>query len=263
MAQAEGVGAAGWFYSNGGQQHSGPVPEQALKDLFATGAIQPSTLVWHLGMAQWATLGQAVAWAKAPPPVQAAAVSAKAADTAWSDQPHPWRRWFSRWADYLVVGLPLITLLLLPLYAMLGVDSRLTKVIGSPIACGIILVTLFPLAEAFLLSTWGFTPTRALMGIYIRNQDGSKLSFLRALQRSWYVAMRGEGFGVPLVSLITVIGAYYDLKNDHVTWWDHKLDISVRHRRWGVLRGMVVVVWCVLAVLVVATLNAMELASTH
>lgn len=46
---------ADWFYGNNGTQ-SGPVPEQELANLMASGLIGPSTLLWREGLPQWATL---------------------------------------------------------------------------------------------------------------------------------------------------------------------------------------------------------------
>jgi hypothetical protein len=47
-----------WYYDSGGQQ-SGPVPESQLDELVRSGAVQPDTLVWRSGMADWQPLHQA------------------------------------------------------------------------------------------------------------------------------------------------------------------------------------------------------------
>ena len=41
-----------WYYAKGGQQH-GPINVEGLKQLAATGQLQPSDLVWREGMAAW------------------------------------------------------------------------------------------------------------------------------------------------------------------------------------------------------------------
>jgi hypothetical protein len=248
MSHTEVTGA-GWFYSEGGQGQSGPVAEQALKDLYASGAIGASTLVWRDGMAQWTPLQAATEWG--------AAARAAADSAAWSGDKHPWRRYISRSADYMVVGFPLVMVVLLPLFSILGTESRIARILSNNFVSGILLVCLFPLAEACLLSTWGFTPTRALMGIHIRNADGSKLSYLRALKRSWKVSLYGVGLGIPLLSFFTAVGAYYNLRDNGATTWDETLDISVRHRRWGVLRGTAVVIWCVVVFFLMAVLRTL------
>lgn len=42
-----------WFYAVGGQQH-GPVSDETLRELIATGKIGIDDLVWQNGMAEWA-----------------------------------------------------------------------------------------------------------------------------------------------------------------------------------------------------------------
>lgn len=42
-----------WYYENGGARH-GPVTPARLKQLADSGEIQPETLIWRQGMAQWA-----------------------------------------------------------------------------------------------------------------------------------------------------------------------------------------------------------------
>lgn len=44
-----------WFYAHQGRQ-LGPISEAELQSMIATGAIQPTTLVWRQGMAQWQPL---------------------------------------------------------------------------------------------------------------------------------------------------------------------------------------------------------------
>lgn len=47
-----------WYYAEQGQQ-TGPVSEEQLDELLRNGKIQPETLVWHEGMAAWATYREA------------------------------------------------------------------------------------------------------------------------------------------------------------------------------------------------------------
>jgi hypothetical protein len=60
-----------WFYSKGGQQQ-GPVSSQQLKQMAATGQLQPTDLVWKEGMEQWVAAssikGLFVATTSTPPP---------------------------------------------------------------------------------------------------------------------------------------------------------------------------------------------------
>ena len=42
-----------WYYTKGDQKH-GPVTAEKLKELAASGQLQPSDLIWKEGMKQWA-----------------------------------------------------------------------------------------------------------------------------------------------------------------------------------------------------------------
>jgi uncharacterized RDD family membrane protein YckC len=74
-----------WFYVDAGQQ-AGPVDDTQLQALVTSGKIQPGTLVWHEGMANWQPY-QEVAQpglrvATAPPPTAGSAPSASQAACA-------------------------------------------------------------------------------------------------------------------------------------------------------------------------------------
>ena len=56
-----------WFYANAGQQ-AGPVNDDEFNRLIGAGDIQPSTLVWHEGMANWEPLSKVRPAPGAPPP---------------------------------------------------------------------------------------------------------------------------------------------------------------------------------------------------
>jgi len=47
-----------WYYAEQGQQ-AGPVSDEQLDEMLRSGKIQPETLVWHEGMAAWATCREA------------------------------------------------------------------------------------------------------------------------------------------------------------------------------------------------------------
>src|SRR4051812_19604137 len=46
-----------WYYVEQGQQ-AGPVDDAQLEELLRNGRIQPETLIWREGMANWAAYGQ-------------------------------------------------------------------------------------------------------------------------------------------------------------------------------------------------------------
>ena len=55
--------------------------------------------------------------------------------------------------------------------------------------------------EPLLLSTWGYTPGKWVLGLTVRNAEGGKLRFSQAAARLAGVFCRGEGYGIPLYNL--------------------------------------------------------------
>ena len=47
---------ADWFYGENGQ-HSGPVPDEEIHAMVASGRLGPASLLWREGLAGWTTLG--------------------------------------------------------------------------------------------------------------------------------------------------------------------------------------------------------------
>jgi len=109
----------------------------------------------------------------------------------------------------------------------------------NPLILGNISIFLWFFVEAFLLSTWGFTPGKWLLKVTVRRKRkilGSKLSFFEALIRSFWVWFEGCGLGIPLIYLFTLIYSYYYLKGRGITRWDLGLDVKVTHEKIGVIR---------------------------
>ena len=56
-----------WYYAEAGQQR-GPVTDTELEDLVKAGTVQPDTLIWREGMANWQSYSQVQGVAAPPPP---------------------------------------------------------------------------------------------------------------------------------------------------------------------------------------------------
>lgn len=87
--------------------------------------------------------------------------------------------------------------------------------------------------EALLLSSFGTTPGKAILGVSVRNSDGKRLSFRQALNRTIAVYRRGHKFGI-----VTIALAYKKLKQEGRTAWDDAGNFVVRHQALG--RGRMV-----------------------
>ncbi len=75
--------------------------------------------------------------------------------------------------------------------------------------------------EAGMLSTWGTTPGKALMGIRVTTfGDAPRLSYLRAFMRSLMVFTLGMGVMVPQLLPIMLAFEYWMLRRRGITPWD-------------------------------------------
>ncbi len=78
--------------------------------------------------------------------------------------------------------------------------------------------------EAWLLSTWGTTPGKAVLGIRLTTfGDAPRLSFLRALLRSLMVFSFGMAFMIPQLLPIMLVFEYWMLRRRGITLWDARL----------------------------------------
>lgn len=164
---------------------------------------------------------------------------------------HPWRRFFARTVDVMLSGI-LIFLLFSFLIGYLfpqNIDG-FVKFIENPIVATIVLGLLWLPFEALFLSVAGTTPAKWIFGIRVINKTGEKLSYSSALKRAFLVFVQGEGFGIPLVTLVTRLFAYRRLTNTGTTLWDTSIDSVVTHKKWGVVRA----IFCVFITLFVLVL---------
>ncbi len=230
-----------WFYIEASRQ-CGPLGEGELAGLFQAGRLPRATLVWTDGMGDWAPASQLAVFALAAPspvdsPYAPPVSDAGPAAAAWSDyepsgdQIRPWVRYFARTLDFLlwcfIAG-----------FAIALAIPELLEISAYVLAALLFASGIF--AEAVMFVLFGTTPFKALLRVRVRNRDGSRLSFGRALWRAGDVTLRGQGLGIPIVSLITHIMAFQHLSNRGQTVWDGSGDFAVSHRtiawwRWLVL----------------------------
>lgn len=144
----------------------------------------------------------------------------------------PWPRYFARMLDSLLfgtLGMVLITIVLV-ITSTGGADrfAAMTTGFGGLFVSSVLTFLLAFLPIAFFIA-FAQTPGKWLFGIRVRNPDGSRLGFAKALKREGWVMMRGLGFGIPLVSLGTLATSYACLKDDGYAPWDRRLGCEVRH----------------------------------
>ncbi len=99
----------------------------------------------------------------------------------------PWRRYWARCFDFSLYN----TLVSLLIY-----DFQY-RVIYVPILTLIAMLTLEPL----LLSMFGTTVGKAIFGIRVTDQEGNRLDYNSAIERTWTVMWEGEALRIPLICL--------------------------------------------------------------
>lgn len=154
-----------------------------------------------------------------------------------SREDQAWARWVARLADGLMLTpILMFAFLLLGALVELGrAPAELLLWLEDPIMATVIeiiaLFILFALWEPLFISNTRTTPGKWIMGIRVVRTDGTKLSFLRALNRFVRVWFVGMGSRIPLLSLITMLIARATLVSDGIVAWDRQLDCQIEHRK--------------------------------
>lgn len=151
-----------------------------------------------------------------------------------SEKPRPWVRFWVRMVDYLLFAVII--------GAILGI-FKLPSLSPRQPYLGMIMIFLWAFVETFLLATWGTTPGKWLLRIKIRTVDGKKPALFDSLSRSLSVWFLGVGAGVPVLSIITMIVACVKLSNNKITTWDRKNSLHIEHKKVGLLRTVVVILF--------------------
>ena len=254
-----------WYYKVGGEV-VGPVNTNAIMKLISNNDLLPESLVWTKSMKQWSPLKNIDVFHKSvsDSPLNIPTTECienrqeeikRSGDGAgfnkdigekstelplgYLDTPRPWVRFWARIFDYHIFTILLMFLFMI-IYALLlyfFYPSLLPSDDwqGSWLANIFLYVALrgiWVFIEAFLLSTWGTTLGKWLLGISVRNASGSKLSYSDALNRSLQVWVKGLWLGVPLFNLFGLISSYDQLKGEMKrTSWDLYGGYVVRHKK--------------------------------
>lgn len=118
-------------------------------------------------------------------------------------EPHPWRRYFARSIDLVLVGLPIAFVQYVLLHHNLTIVSDWENIVCNMIGWGLLV-----LLEPLLLARFGTTIGKWCMGITVMRTDGRRLSYSEALSRTALVWVYGAGLGLPIVELVCAYRSY-------------------------------------------------------
>lgn len=222
-----------WIIENG--EKSGPLPEFEVRSRIRSGRLTGETPAWHDGLADWRPLGEIPLFArdfeKPDQPPTPETESARDLPPPLPQQPpttsppHLIRRFWARWFDlYLYSG-----------FWWLGMWAA-GRDIGAVLEnVWLILFQYLPwfAIEAFLLNRFGTTPGKWLLGIHVRNDDGSPLALGAATRRSMRVLFLGIGLGWGILALLCQLMAFFTTRRLGKPLWDmaggHRLETTRLH----------------------------------
>jgi len=161
----------------------------------------------------------------------------------------PFRRFFARALDTALIQLvPLSVLTLVFRCNLMGLAPVWDWALAAA-AC----LLLIPV-EAFLISRFGTTPGKWLMGIRLEHVDGRKLTYEEALDRAKQVFWKGQGAKLPIVTLWRNWRSYKNYV-EYGLDWDYEVHIAAKPNHAAGAAGYFAVYAAVMVLMTAAVLE--------
>lgn len=223
----------------------GPFLPFKLRELLEDKEVLPSDPGWMAGMESWAPLSSIEAlesWmprdSALPPPLPSSEEWSRRS-TATTPEPatihevearrvRAWLRWIARAVDEMLWYALLWTL---------GVGAGWLGLWDFVFRHPVLLLgpaALWVPVEALLLSRFGTTPGKWLLGMSVADDLGQALTYPAALKRSALVLVTGNGLGLPFMLLLPMLqGAmsWILYRRSGTTLWDRAAGSQVRHTK--------------------------------
>lgn len=212
-----------WIIREG--EKAGPYPDYEIRSKIQHGDLEKDSRVWSVGLNGWTKLedmesfreefGKRDPRSETPPPLpEPEEVNAEqASDSAVKPRSYIARRFWARWLDLTAYG----SLWWLAMYFS-GRD------IGAALNNVWVLLPMYVpwfVLESWLLHKYGTTPGKWLMGLRVRNEDGSLLTLSAAIKRSLRVLVSGIGFGWQFLSAICQLMSWFTTRRIGKPIWDY------------------------------------------
>jgi hypothetical protein len=85
--------------------------------------------------------------------------------------------------------------------------------------------------EPIMLRFWGTTPGKWIFGLVIRTEDGQRLSYVEALDRTRGLFGKGMGYGIPFYSAVRMYKSYSACKDGETLEWDEGYTYTLKDDR--------------------------------
>lgn len=227
-----------WVY-DGVNGSSGPVTVEEIARLLREGVITGDTLIRPSDVISWAPL---LTWLpELAPPAPPEPPAIPPIKGVWVDaKPHPWRRYFARGIDVVVVG-GLTWAVIGIVFALVdprGAERFFTLFdgpLGRILDLVLTLLATIP-GTALMIGLTGVSVGKWLFGVKVVRRDGRPIGVFASLARELNVFVAGFGLGLPFVSLFTLITSYRRLTDDGHAAWDEPKKTIVLHRPMNALQ---------------------------
>ena len=245
-----------WLIRDG--EKLGPFSDFDVRRDIESGEYDADTPAWHEGLDHWTTLGETSVFRSefqqsdpappaahprpyeakpdTPPPLPDSPPSGTTPTTDETGSLHLLRRFWARWMD-LQLYIAVWWLFLYFTNADIGALFR------NPWFMLLQLLPWLPI-EAALIRHHGTTPGKWLLGIRVRNDDGSALTGRQSGTRTLRVLVAGIGLGLDVIALICQGVNYWITRRFGRALWDrlggHHVDFSqIRGTRYIAVLGII------------------------
>lgn len=223
------------IYYTRNNQKVGPVPVVEIISMLERGDLEEDTPAWHVGCSEWLTLRQLPALttyfeSRKQTESDDLVLQEKDEEVGTKEVSEE----TSKSEDVIYLASPIARLISksvdLSLYALgyIWLATRCLDQFEPWILMAPVLWLPFIFPEALCITWLRTTPGKWLMGLRVAKQDGTPLSFLRVLQRSFYVIFFGMGIVTTIFSpLMLALSAWYTSKFGRFSPWDVRLGTIV------------------------------------
>lgn len=138
----------------------------------------------------------------------------------------PWRRYFARSMDLLLYSVIWDVFLALVIGLNISMRSGSGKILDNIVALLMML-----LAEPVLLTLFGTTPGKWILGLRVTDNAGERLTFEEARVRTWKVCLHGMGFGIPIWNIVRMWKSYKVCVEEETQEWEYHSAVTLRDER--------------------------------
>ncbi len=146
----------------------------------------------------------------------------------------PWRRFWARGLDEALY-ITLVNCVLALVFHINLADDPLSGLAG--IAVGVLMTLAI---EPVLLSLFGTTFGKWVFGLSVTANDGARLTWKEALQRTWLALWQGKRCGIPIWNLVRLWKNYVDCDERHTLPWEYDSNLvqkDEKNWRFGLWAG--------------------------